>query len=143
MNELSVHQLEDYKLSFDQLTKNQRGVITIKELKKMIESMGESPSDKELEEIFKASDMDGNGEIDFKEFCYLMARFDNEEDSEHIQVFKMLDNDKDGYITEKDLIQLLENTDLCNNLSVVKQLIKDGDFDGRISCVEFLALIKK
>ncbi|XP_020811073.1 calmodulin-like [Drosophila serrata] len=102
MDELSGERLADYKHQFEQLKRNERGVITIKELGYMVRSMGENPSEKELEKIFRASDLDGNGEIDFKEYCFVMAQFENDEDREMCDIFKMFDRDGDGYISEHD-----------------------------------------
>ncbi|XP_052835756.1 calmodulin-A-like [Drosophila gunungcola] len=137
--------LAEYKLSFKQLNRNERGVITIRELGTMIRSLGENPSEKELEEIFKASDLDCNGEIDFREFCLVMARFENEEEREMCEVFKMFDRDGDGFITQNDLLQLLENTKFKSEKKVVRQMLRTGDStgDGRISFTEFLTMIKK
>ncbi|KAH8334921.1 hypothetical protein KR074_006260 [Drosophila pseudoananassae] len=140
MNELNVQKLEDYNHSFDQLHKNERGVVTVKELGSMIRSMGVEPTDAELKDIFDASDVDGNGEIDFKEFCYVMALYEHEERNENLQVFKMFDKDGDGYITEEDLLKLLEHTDLSNDVQAVRKLL-DSEKDGRISCEQFLAMM--
>ncbi|EDV42929.1 uncharacterized protein Dana_GF16769 [Drosophila ananassae] len=142
MNELNVQKLEDFKHSFDQLHKNERGVVTVKELGSMIRSMGVEPTDAEVEDIFKASDVDGNGEIDFKEFCYVMALYEHEEKDDNLQIFKMFDKDGDGYITEEDLLKLLEHTDLSNNILAVRKLL-DSEKDGRISCEQFMSLMSE
>ncbi|KAH8294643.1 hypothetical protein KR018_000713 [Drosophila ironensis] len=141
MNELDVEKLRDYKRSYDQLPKNGRGVVTITELGNMIRSIGVYPTNKELNDIFNASDVDGNGEIDFKEFCYVMALFDHEEHSRHREVFKMFDSDADGYITENDLLKLLEHTDLKNDRLTVRKLL-DHNGNGRISYEQFLSMLK-
>ncbi|XP_016969660.1 calmodulin-beta-like [Drosophila rhopaloa] len=143
MDLISGQKLVEYKLIFKQLNKNERGVITIKELGAMIKSLDKSPSEKELEDIFRASDVDGNGEIDFREFCFVMASFENEEEREMCQVFKMLDRDEDGFITQNDLLQLVEKGD--SKKKVIRQIIRDYDFDrdGRLSFAEFLTMIKK
>ncbi|KAH8340512.1 hypothetical protein KR059_000385, partial [Drosophila kikkawai] len=144
MDELSGERLADYKLRFEQLNRNERGVITITELSDMVRSMGESPSDKELKEIFKASDLDGNGEIDFKEYCFVMAQFENDEEREICDIFKMFDRDADGYISEKDLLELLDNSAYKSERQAVRRLIDsvDCDGDGQINYDEFLALMK-
>ncbi|KAH8283919.1 hypothetical protein KR054_005102 [Drosophila jambulina] len=144
MDELSGERLADYKLRFEQLKRNERGVITINELGTMVRSMGENPTDRELEEILRASDLDGNGEIDFKEYCFVMAQFENDEEREMCSIFKMFDRDGDGYISEKDLLELLDNTDYRSERKAVRRLIGsvDGDGDGQISYDEFVALMR-
>jgi len=145
MEEMSGPRLANYKHSYSQLIRNERGVITKKELGTMIRSFGEIPTDRELEDIFKASDVDGNGEIDFKDYCFVMARFENEEEREMCQLFKMFDRDFDGFISESDLIQLIQITDFQSDKKIIMHMIRDrySDGDGRISFTEFMAMIKR
>ena len=39
----------------------------------MLQSMGQDPSDEELFDMIAAVDEDGSGEIDFGEFCMVIA----------------------------------------------------------------------
>ncbi|KAH8232592.1 hypothetical protein KR032_009971, partial [Drosophila birchii] len=143
MDELSAERLADYKVEFEQLKRNDRGVITITELRAMVRSMDENLSDEELEDIFKASDLDSNGEIDFKEYCFVMAQFENDEEREMCHIFKMFDQDGDGYISEKDLLKLLDKSDSKHEKQTIRRLIRmvDSDADGQISYDEFIALM--
>jgi len=125
MEEMSGPRLANYKHSYSQLIRNERGVITKKELGTMILSLGEIPTARELEEIFKASDVDGNGEIDFRDYCFIMARFENEEEREMCRLFKLFDKDDDGFITESDLIQLIQITDFQSDKKIIMLMIRD------------------
>ncbi|KAH8247878.1 hypothetical protein KR038_011320 [Drosophila bunnanda] len=144
MDELSGERLADYKHQFEQLKRNERGVITITELGTMVRSMGETPSDKNLVEIFKASDLDGNGEIDFKEYCFVMAQFENDEEREMCSIFKMFDRDGDGYISEHDLLELLDGSDCKGKGKAVRRLISSIDTKGtgQIGYDDFMAVMK-
>jgi len=117
----------------------------MKELGTMIRSLGEIPTERELEEIFRASDVDGNGEIDFRDYCFVMARFENEEELKMCRLFKLFDRDCDGFITESDLIQLIQITDFQSDKKIIMHMIRDRYFDGdgRISFTEFMAMIKR
>lgn len=49
------------------------GTITLKELGAVFESLGQKPSEEELEDMMKEIDDDNNGSIDLAEFCKLMG----------------------------------------------------------------------
>ena len=46
--------------------------VTAKELQIVMQSLGHDPSEEELEDMIAEVDVDGNGEIDFDEFCVMM-----------------------------------------------------------------------
>ncbi|RWW02759.1 hypothetical protein GW17_00034135, partial [Ensete ventricosum] len=50
------------------------GCITLEELGTVIKSLGQDPSEEELQEMIREVDSDGNGTIEFGEFLNLMAR---------------------------------------------------------------------
>ena len=58
------------------------GTITTKELGTVMKSLGQNPTDEELQEMVNEVDVDGNGEIDFGEFLLMMAKKMRENDSE-------------------------------------------------------------
>ena len=67
---------------------NKQGYITIKELRKMADDVGESLSDEELHEMIAEADRTGDGKITFDEFYRVMKKncndpmneFDSDED---------------------------------------------------------------
>lgn len=50
------------------------GTITTKELGTVMRSLGQNPTEAELQDMINEVDADGNGTIDFGEFLNLMAR---------------------------------------------------------------------
>lgn len=50
------------------------GTITTKELGTVMRSLGQNPTEAELQDMINDVDADGNGTIDFPEFLTLMAR---------------------------------------------------------------------
>lgn len=50
------------------------GTITTKELGTVMRSLGQNPTEAELQDMINEVDADGNGTIDFPEFLALMAR---------------------------------------------------------------------
>jgi len=56
------------KQEFDAYDEDRSGYIDVKELKELLEKLGEELSEEELEQAFKELDQDGSGEIEFFEF---------------------------------------------------------------------------
>ena len=50
------------------------GTITADELKSIMKNLGETLSDEEVEEMVKEADIDGDGVIDYNEFCRMMFK---------------------------------------------------------------------
>lgn len=60
------------------------GSIDAKELKDLMASVGQNPTDEELQEMIAIADADGTGDIDFAEFVTLMAHKMADEKSEEV-----------------------------------------------------------
>ncbi|KAF6149417.1 hypothetical protein GIB67_016955 [Kingdonia uniflora] len=74
----NYHTETPHVMDFDKYT----GCITTKELGTVIRSLGQNPTEAELQDMINEVDADGNGTIDFPEFLNLMARKMRDTDSE-------------------------------------------------------------
>eukprot|EP00806_Schmidingerella_arcuata_P006121 Macronucleus_6570.p1 GENE.Macronucleus_6570~~Macronucleus_6570.p1 ORF type:complete len:151 (+),score=30.12 Macronucleus_6570:1-453(+) len=109
---------QDYKAAFDAFDLDGNGTITIQELRTVMISMGQDPTQEELFEMIKEVDDDGNEEIDFDEFQKVMARNNKQEkdtDQDLKRGFEIFDADHDDQISMEDLRQLMQS--LGENLS--------------------------
>lgn len=87
------------------------GTITTKELGTVMRSLGQNPTETELQDMINEVDADGNGTIDFPEFLTMMARKMHDTDSEEEikEAFKVFDKDGNGYISAAELRHVMTN----------------------------------
>lgn len=95
----------EFKEAFDEFDKDGSGTISTKELLGVMRSIGQNPTEDEIQDLIMESDLNGDGTIDFKEFLAMMRKKSSETDQteELRQAFRIFDKNKDGYIEAKEL----------------------------------------
>jgi len=141
---LSPEQLNEFREAFSVFDKDGDGTISEKELGTVMRALGLNPTEEELTQMVKEVDQDGNGEVDFDEFCAMMIRRmeDEDGDEEILEAFQVIDRDGDGFITEADLKDLLATLGEKVTEEEIADMIKevDMDGDGKVSYEEFVAM---
>ena len=66
-------QLEEFRDAFRMFDTDGSGAINADELRALMESVGQAPTEQELANMIAAADVDGSATVDFAEFCTLMA----------------------------------------------------------------------
>lgn len=76
-------------------------------------------------------DVDGNGEIDFDEFCELMVKKmkESEPEEELVEVFKIFDKDNNGKIDWYDLKDVFKELGEKVTDDDLKEMIEEHDTD--------------
>ena len=69
MSKLSAEQIAELKKAFDVMDANKDGVVTKDELKTLLKGLGEDVTDDVVDEMIKIADENGDGKIQFEEFC--------------------------------------------------------------------------
>ena len=77
----------------------------------MFRSLGQRPTEAELQDMITEVDADGNGVVDFPEFLTMMARsrLGGDSEEEIKEAFKVFDKDGDGYISAAELKHVMIN----------------------------------
>jgi len=124
---------------------DKNGLIDIKELRAVMQALGESPTDSQLELLIKSVDLDGDGVISEPEFEKILKCRKKILKSEKAvaKAFAKYDVDGDGYITPKELRETMLSVGENFTDKEVQGMIDaaDKDNDGRISYAEFCAMM--
>ena len=92
-NNLTEEQIADFKEAFSLFDKDGSGTITVKELGSVMTSLGQNPTEPELQDMIHEVDVDGDGTIDFKEFLMMMVttvKDTNEEEDVKYDTFQVI-----------------------------------------------------
>jgi len=130
------------KAHFERLDKNNSGGLDQEELALLLEDMGitKSKAIDEAKAIILATDDDGSGEIEFKEFAQIWQRKLLSVNESYIHaVFTVLDENGDGEIDPDELKKVLDLKDGAGEADTIMELISEVDKngDGKISFDEF------
>ncbi|KAJ3561276.1 hypothetical protein NPX13_g9009 [Xylaria arbuscula] len=128
------------------------GQITTKELGTVMRSLGQNPSESELQDMINEVDADNNGTIDFPgkipmsplygrkqsdefgraEFLTMMARKMKDTDSEEEirEAFKVFDRDNNGFISAAELRHVMTSIGEKLTDEEVDEMIREADQDG-------------
>jgi len=144
-DQLTNEQIEEFKEAFLLFDRDNDGFITTKELGTVMRSLGQSPTEHELQDMINEVDTDGSGTIDFPEFLQMMAKKMKDIDSEEeiTEAFRVFDKDGNGYISAAELRHVM--TSLGEKLTddEVDEMIREADLngDGQIDYEEFVKMM--
>ncbi|GMI89209.1 hypothetical protein HRI_002590200 [Hibiscus trionum] len=148
----------ELKRVFATFDKNGDGFITKQELRESLKDMRLFTTEKEVEDMVFRVDANGDGLIDFDEFCNLCDEesgtrktagdwtngVDGEDELK--EAFDVFDKDKDGLISYEDLGSVLCSLGLKegNKMEDCKAMIRrvDVDGDGMVNFDEFKKMMK-
>lgn len=114
---------------------------------KFLKRMGHEATEDDVKRSLLSADEDGNGTLDFHEFCELMLHRMKPMTSEEQlhRAFSMMDRNHDGTIDKDEMLlmlwgmgQRMDETELANAIAAA-----DKDGDGKINEEEFLNFVKK
>eukprot|EP01080_Neovahlkampfia_damariscottae_P002536 gene2536-3498_t len=143
--ELTVQQKKEFQEAFNLFDQNGDGDISVEELKIVFSNIGHEPTDEELENMLNEVDKDGNGKIDFDEFCQIMKSKMSTEDPRTIlqKYFNDFDKNKDGFLTSEELKAVMKTIGEELTDDEVDAMIQyaDKDGDGKVGIEDFFSVM--
>lgn len=146
---------------FATFDKNNDGYITKRELRESLEKIGIWAGERDVEDMVEKVDFNGDGLIDFDEFCKLYesingrggeaegqegAGGDGDVDGDLREAFDVFDGNKDGLITVEELGLVLSSLGFSEGKKIedCKEMIKkvDIDGDGMVNFDEFKKMMR-
>ncbi|KAL8619754.1 hypothetical protein ACOMHN_025840 [Nucella lapillus] len=142
---LTEEQIAEFKEAFSLFDKDGDGTITTKELGTVMRSLGQNPTEAELQDMVNEVDTDGNGTIDFPEFLTMMAKKmkDTDSDEELREAFRVFDKDGNGFISAEELRHVMTNLGEKLTDEEVDEMIREADMDGdgQVNYEEFVKMM--
>ncbi|KAF9999863.1 hypothetical protein BGZ65_004844 [Modicella reniformis] len=128
----------EFQEAFKLFDKDGDGKISVKELGTVMRSLGQKPTDAEVQDMIKGADTDGNGTLDFPESN------SGDPEKELKEAFKVYDKDGDGFITSSELRAVLISIGDKVSEAELHEMMREADKDGdnRISYDEFVRMMK-
>ena len=131
--------------AFELIDKKADGEITLDELEKFYECMGDKLNKAEIQDMINEVDTEGNGSITFEGFKGLMERKFRDEDIEEelIETFKKFDQDNNGLIGPEDVFNLLQSFGQDITINEAEEMVNnvDLDQDGYVNYQEFVKML--
>jgi calmodulin len=145
--QLTDEQIAECKEAFALFDKDGDGIVTIQELGTVMRSLGQNPTEAELQDIIIQVDGTGtlDGTLDLSEFLDLMARRikDTEPGEELRDAFKVFDTDGNGFISPAELRHVMASQGDPVTDEEVEDMIRqaDTDGDGQVNYAEFVKMV--
>ncbi|KAL8166304.1 hypothetical protein V2J09_007803 [Rumex salicifolius] len=143
---LSHQRLHDIKEAFELYDTDNSGYIDAKELHVAMSALGSEMTEEQINQLIADADEDGNGVLDFDEFCYIMtAQSIERETKEQItRAFSLIDKDGDGKISAVDIESVKADLSDFFCEREIRDMIEDADRrrDGQIHIDEFMKMMR-
>ena len=104
----------------------------LQELATVMRSLGQNPTEAELQDMINEVDIDGSGSIEFNEFITMMSKKikENESSNDIREAFRVFDRDGDGFISAEELSQVMLTLGESLTQDEIDEMIREADLDG-------------
>merc|ERR1719510_1860054 len=132
LDSLTSEDLQILQEAFTVYDKNNDGTITTKELSTVMRSLGQNPTDAEVQDIINEVDVDGSGSMEFPEFCVMMVKKMAESDTENevSEAYRVFDKEREGFITRAELRMIFAALPERLSTEEIEEMLEAADEDG-------------
>jgi calmodulin len=134
--------LQEMKDAFKLFDKDQSGSIDSTELGMVLRSLGQNPTETDIQEMITTADVSGDNKIQFDEFLRItLPKRDPNPEETLKECFKMFDKDNNGVVSREELRGILVATlaENCTEKDVDEMMdMADTNKDGLIQYQEFV-----
>merc|ERR1712083_1013576 len=107
-DQLTEEQIAEFKEAFSLFDKDGDGTITTKELGTVMRSLGQNPTEAELQDMINEVDADGNGSISAAELRHIMTNLGEKLTDEEVdEMLREADVDGDGQINYEEFVKMM------------------------------------
>merc|ERR1711977_18345 len=144
--EFDETQKAGFRKNFNLFDKKRTGSIPLSDMGTVLRSLGQNPTEAELQALMEEVDKDKSGTIEFDEFVDLMARTNKSKDQMEEEIrnaFLTFDADNSGFITREELIETLTTMGDPVDEETITGMIDEADLDGdgKINYEEFTKIM--
>ena len=146
----SEEQLAEFSEVFNLFDKNGNHTIAANELGTVMRSLGQNPTEAELQEAVRTADKDATGFVAYKAFLSAMETAARKveaanQDEEILAAFKVFDDNGDGKISAAELRFALTRVGETLSMEEAKEMIAEAGMDeeGKIDYVKYIRSLKK
>ena len=95
-------------------------------------SLGQNPTDAEVQDMINEVDVDGSGAIEFPEFCVMMVKKMQESDTENEirEAYRVFDKERTGVIAVSEMRLILSNLPEKLSEEEIEEMLATADRDG-------------
>ena len=105
-------------------------------------SLGQNPTDAEVQDMINEVDVDGSGSVEFPEFCVMMVKKMQENDTENEirEAYRVFDKEREGAIAASELRMIFAALPQRLSDQEIEEMLRAADRDGEE--VEIGGLVK-
>ena len=96
-------------------------------------SLGQNPTDAEVQDMINEVDVDGSGSMEFPEFCVMMVKKMAESDTENEvrEAYRVFDKEREGFITRAELRMIFAALPERLSTEEIDEMLEAADEDGK------------
>merc|ERR1712072_1416518 len=130
--EFTDEEKKEFRKNFNLFDKKRTGAIPIADMGTVLRSLGQNPTEAELQALMEEVDKDKSGTIEFDEFVDLMSQTNKSQEQMNEEIknaFLTFDADGSGFIPREELIETLTTMGDPVDDETITGMIQEADLD--------------